>query len=209
MGWTPKSNTMLKYQHYFNDDAMDAMLEADGLPIAASANGNNNKSSSKGLLKPKLCPNCDESNKSDSKFCVNCKFVLSCDTFYEAVEEKEKAAREAERAKKALEELESRQKQIEERMAANYNRLQHEVMRLSRNRLDSIKDERKRQEEEIMLEVVGVEALEEMEREEAEREEAAKKRAAAAEPTELIEDDNNNNDPNYATELEIEAYKKQ
>ena len=35
MGWSPKSNIMLKYQHYYSDDSIDAMLLADGLVLSA------------------------------------------------------------------------------------------------------------------------------------------------------------------------------
>ena len=101
MGWSEKSNTILKYQHYFNDDAMDAMLLADGIPMASA---NNNKSASKGLLKPKICPYCDESNKPDAKFCVKCKFVLSFDLYNETIIE-------AEQTKKELAELKAKQQE--------------------------------------------------------------------------------------------------
>ena len=89
--------------------------------------------------------------------------MLTFDAFHEAVEEREKAAKEAEEQRKALAELESRQKQFESRIAANYDRLLDEVMRLSSDRLDSIKDEKERQEEMNALAVSGVEVLAEME----------------------------------------------
>jgi len=31
MGWKPKSNTILKYQHLFQNAGLNAVLEADGL----------------------------------------------------------------------------------------------------------------------------------------------------------------------------------
>ncbi len=77
-------------QHYYNDDSFDAMLTVmDGLTPPA----NSTNQGKKGLLKPKQCPNCDESNKPESKFCTKCKFVLSFEAFNEAVksaDEKEK-----------------------------------------------------------------------------------------------------------------------
>ena len=66
MGWSHKGNTRQKYQHYFGDDAFDAMLTfADGL---ISPNNPPIKGK-KDILKPKQCPNCSESNKPESKFC--------------------------------------------------------------------------------------------------------------------------------------------
>lgn len=90
MGWSQTGNTRLKYQHYFADDAVNAMLTVvDGLMPATISPGKK-----KGLLKPKPCPNCAESNKPESKFCVKCKFVLSFDAFNETVEEADKIKKE-------------------------------------------------------------------------------------------------------------------
>ena len=107
MGWSSAGNTRLKYQHYFPDDGINAILLADGLPIATA------KGATKGLLKPKQCPNCSESNKPDSKFCTKCKFVLSFDAFNETT-------KEAEETKKELAELKAKQeegfKEMEEKI---------------------------------------------------------------------------------------------
>ena len=76
------------------------MLAIDDLVLPANAA----KDRMRDLLKPKPCPNCDEPNKPESKFCAKCKFVLTFDAFNEAMEEREKAAREAEEQRKALSE---------------------------------------------------------------------------------------------------------
>jgi hypothetical protein len=109
-GWSQTGNTRLKYQHYYADDSVDAMLTlVDGLnPPNNPSTGS--KKGGKSTLRPKQCPNCDETNKPESKFCVKCKFVLSFDAFHEAVEEKEKAANKAEQQKKDLEEVRTQQK---------------------------------------------------------------------------------------------------
>jgi integrase len=100
MGWSHSGNTRQKYQHYYADDSFDAMLTVmDGL--VPSQLGQKKKD----LLKPKQCPNCDEANKPESKFCVKCKFVLSYDAFNETLEEKSKAASETEEIKKKVEEI--------------------------------------------------------------------------------------------------------
>ena len=92
MGWSHTGNTREKYQHYYNDESFDAMLTVMyGLQPTTTAIASGKK---RALLKPKQCPNCSETNKPEAKFCAKCKFVLSFYAFNEAVEEKEKAARE-------------------------------------------------------------------------------------------------------------------
>jgi hypothetical protein len=114
-GWSPNSNMLKKYTHYYADDAFDIVLtEMDGLVLPS----NTAKNKAKNLLKPKICPNCDESNKPESKFCVKCKFVLSFDAFNEAIEEKERTAKEAEESKKRLEELEAKQEILQANTAS-------------------------------------------------------------------------------------------
>jgi hypothetical protein len=117
----------------------------------------------------------------------------------------EALATEAKNAKKDLAAvLEERQKQFEDRIAANYDRLYHEVMRLSAERLAGIKDERERQEEMNILGVTGVEVLDEMERQEEETASAE----ARLEEGEDEEDDPRADDIDYVTELEIAAEKQ-
>ena len=70
MGWSRTGNTRVKYQHYFSDDAHISKLEADGFLPKGSSSLNKNKS--KGLLRPKPCPNCMEPNKPDARFCSKC-----------------------------------------------------------------------------------------------------------------------------------------
>jgi hypothetical protein len=38
---------------------------------------------SKDTLRPKQCPNCNEPNKPDSKFCAKCRMVLTYDAYNE------------------------------------------------------------------------------------------------------------------------------
>jgi integrase/recombinase XerD len=81
-GWKPDSDMHLKYLHYFGNESSESLLEAYGLV-------------DKGVfidqLRPKQCPNCNEGNKPDSKFCAKCRMVLTYDAYNETLEnQKEK-----------------------------------------------------------------------------------------------------------------------
>jgi hypothetical protein len=96
MGWTPHGNTRVKYQHYFDDDALEGVLtEMDGLVLPGSKGSKKGKSP----LKPKQCPNCDETNKPETKYCGKCGFALTFDAFNEAIEERSKVKRDWESIK--------------------------------------------------------------------------------------------------------------
>lgn len=99
MGWSHSGNTRQKYQHYYNDDSFDAMLTVmDGLTPPSTITN----SSKKGLLKPRLCPNCSETNKPESRFCSKCKFVLTFDAFNETVIDAERAKEEQQKLKEKV-----------------------------------------------------------------------------------------------------------
>lgn len=145
MGWSHRGNTRQKYQHYYSDDGIDAMLLADGLQIAAIAKDATKK---KGLLKPRICSNCSESNKADSKFCVKCKFVLSYDGY-------EEVTKEAEETRKALADVEERQRRFEEQILANLEKYQKTLLDMVAPHLENIKDERERNQEKIKWLIEG------------------------------------------------------
>lgn len=99
MGWSQRGNTRVRYQHYAENDAVEAMLIADGVvsPDAAKKK--------KDLLKPKICPNCEEPNKPDSRFCSKCRFVMRFDEWNETIQS-------AENTKKELAELKAKMDKI-------------------------------------------------------------------------------------------------
>ena len=82
-GWSARSQMNLKYEHWVGNESSQSLLEAYGiLP---------QDNHSKDILKPKQCPNCNEPNKPDSKFCAKCRMVLTYDAYNETVEsQKEK-----------------------------------------------------------------------------------------------------------------------
>lgn len=206
MGWSQTGNTRLKYQNYFADDAVNAMLTVvDGLMPAIISPGKK-----KGLLKPKPCPNCDESNKPESKFCVKCKFVLSFDAFNETVEEADKIKKELAEIKAQQQLQQQQQREERERQRVNQqeimekvNRLYETIMSEKEPHFMEIEDEKERerahQNEKAAILFHGSDVFREMEQEEREEEEAAKR--AAAERT----DDPLSNDIDYTSDfLDIE-----
>lgn len=79
-GWTYTSKMPQVYIHYFGNESSNSLLEAYGVK--------NNTGTTVKLFKPKLCPNCSEPNKPESKFCAKCRMVLTFDAYNETVEEK-------------------------------------------------------------------------------------------------------------------------
>jgi integrase/recombinase XerD len=82
-GWSMNSNMAQKYIHYFGNESSESLLEAYGIVT------NNNIPLDR--LNPKICPNCNEGNTQDAKFCSKCRMVLTYDAYNETVEsQKEK-----------------------------------------------------------------------------------------------------------------------
>jgi UTP-glucose-1-phosphate uridylyltransferase len=83
---SPRSQMHLKYLHYFGNESSDSILEAYGIITKDKVQSD--------ALRSRQCPNCDEPNKPDSKFCANCRMVLTYDAYSETLEfEKEKQNR--------------------------------------------------------------------------------------------------------------------
>jgi hypothetical protein len=79
-GWSPRSNMHLKYVHYFGNESSESILQEYGILPKDNEEVD--------ALRPKQCPNCNESNRPDQRFCAKCRMVLSFDAYNEAVEEK-------------------------------------------------------------------------------------------------------------------------
>lgn len=80
-GWTLNSKMPNIYIHYFGNESSKSLLEAYGIENYHDWNLN--------LLKSKTCPNCNEPNKTDSKFCRKCRMILSYDEYSETVASKQ------------------------------------------------------------------------------------------------------------------------
>jgi integrase len=81
-GWSPRSQMHLKYVHYFGNESSESILQEYGILPKANLELD--------LLKPKQCPNCNEPNRPDQKFCAKCRLVLSYDAYNETLEEQKK-----------------------------------------------------------------------------------------------------------------------
>ena len=53
-------------------------------------------------LKSKQCPNCNEPNKPDSKFCAKCRMVLTYDAYSETVEDRQTKENEVKNLKEQM-----------------------------------------------------------------------------------------------------------
>jgi integrase/recombinase XerD len=67
-GWSPASNMHLKYLHYYGNESNVSILEAYGIVTKDKLLSD--------VLRPKQCPNCNEPNKPDSRFCAKCRMVI-------------------------------------------------------------------------------------------------------------------------------------
>jgi integrase/recombinase XerD len=79
-GWSGNSQMYLRYIHYLGNESNESLLEAYGII-------NKDKTISS-ALRPRQCPNCQEGNKPDSKYCTTCGLVLSYDAYNETIGEK-------------------------------------------------------------------------------------------------------------------------
>lgn len=79
-GWSQRSQMHLKYEHWFGNEGSESLLEAYGLVDHGIMINQ---------LKPKQCPNCNEGNKPDSKFCNKCRMVLTYDAYSETLKEQD------------------------------------------------------------------------------------------------------------------------
>ena len=103
-GWTIGSNMPQKYLHYFGNEASESLLEAYGIVTKDHQH--------KDALRPKQCPNCNEPNKPDSKFCAKCRMVLTYDAYSETVEDIQIKDNEVKNLKEQMAAMQEAQKEI-------------------------------------------------------------------------------------------------
>ena len=94
-GWSPRSQMHLKYLHYFGNESSDSILEAYSIITKDKVQSD--------ILKSKQCPNCNEPNKPDSKFCAKCRMVLTYDAYSETLEKQQEKESEMQKLKEKQE----------------------------------------------------------------------------------------------------------
>jgi hypothetical protein len=97
-GWTANSGMAQKYIHYFGNESSESLLEAYGIVTK-----NNSPTDT---LSPKICPNCNEGNTQDAKFCSKCKMIMSYEGYQEALESQKQKEDEITELKKRQERFE-------------------------------------------------------------------------------------------------------
>jgi integrase/recombinase XerD len=96
-GWSPRSNMHLKYVHYFGNESSESILQEYGILPKDNQEVD--------VLRPKQCPNCNEPNRPDQKFCVKCRLMLSYDVYHETMEEQQKKDQKLALLQQTVEEL--------------------------------------------------------------------------------------------------------
>jgi hypothetical protein len=81
-GWTTNSGMAQKYIHYFGNESSESLLEAYGIVTKNNIPID--------TLNPKICPNCNEGNTQDARFCSKCKMIMSYEGYQEALLESQK-----------------------------------------------------------------------------------------------------------------------
>jgi len=110
-GWSANSNMAQKYIHYFGNESNESLLQAYG--IVPTDQGTD-------VLLAKQCPNCNEPNKPDSKFCAKCRMVLTYDAYNETLEKQQERESEVNRLQ---EKYEHDMKAMREEMNQQFNQI--------------------------------------------------------------------------------------
>jgi integrase len=103
-GWSPRSQMHLKYIHYFGNEASESLLEAYGIVTK--------KQESAKTLHYKQCPNCNEPNKSESRFCIKCKMVMTFDAYNETLENEKQRKLEVQNLRDDIKSMHEQMNQI-------------------------------------------------------------------------------------------------
>jgi hypothetical protein len=96
-GWTKTSKMPEVYTHELGNEISNQILELEGYST---------KKIESNVLKSRICPNCSEPNKPETKFCGKCRMVLSYDSYTELVQEKQETF--AEKYEKMYEKLDAK-----------------------------------------------------------------------------------------------------
>src|ERR1051325_5671236 len=93
------SNMQKRYVHYFGNESSIDILEAYGIKTNDSVPIN--------MLNPKICPNCNEGNTQDAKFCSKCKMIMSFDGYQEVLQEQQEKDKDLQSVKERMVSIEN------------------------------------------------------------------------------------------------------
>jgi predicted amidophosphoribosyltransferase len=83
-----------RYVHYFGNESSVDILEVYGMKV--------NDSIPIDTLNPKICPNCNEGNTQDAKFCSKCKMLMSFDGYQEVLQEQQEKDKDLQSVKERM-----------------------------------------------------------------------------------------------------------
>src|SRR5919199_109073 len=109
-GWKPSSNMAQVYIHYFGNESSESLLEAYGIVTKNNVPID--------MLNPKICPNCNEGNTQDAKFCSKCKMIMSFEGYQEALESQSKKEDELKVMKEQFNAMQSQMQTLISTLAA-------------------------------------------------------------------------------------------
>jgi len=98
-GWQPGSNMAQKYIHYFGNESSESLLEAYGIVTKNNIPID--------TLNPKICPNCNEGNTQDAKFCSKCKMIMSYEGYQEVLQEQQEKDKDLQSVKERMTSIEN------------------------------------------------------------------------------------------------------
>jgi hypothetical protein len=98
-GWVPGSTMQKRYVHYFGNESSVHILEVYGMKVSDSIPIN--------TLNPKICPNCNEGNTQDAKFCSKCKMIMSFDGYQDVLQEQQDKDKDLQSVKERMASIEN------------------------------------------------------------------------------------------------------
>lgn len=99
-GWGMNSKMPQIYLHYYGNESSESLLEAYGIVTRDKLKPD--------PLKPKQCPNCLESCRSNDRFCPKCRMVLTYDAYNESLEKQKEDLTRFDKLQNQIEELNRR-----------------------------------------------------------------------------------------------------
>src|SRR5215216_716294 len=103
----------------FGNESSESLLEAYGIIP---------KGQQIEQLKPTQCPNCNEPNKPDSKFCAKCRMVLTYDAYSETLEKQQEKDSEVQVLKQKYEqEMKSMREEMNQQLLQIMSMIQQNI----------------------------------------------------------------------------------